>query len=126
MATLDPPFGKLSLGAHKLQVSLLGWHDVGQCTISLNDKYHFAASGNFNALGHKGTFDMRLALTDENATSTNGPCSVTNGEQTFTGTYKRDRTSLEFTDGQNHQIAASPDASGVIFQVTGYPKARIL
>lgn len=125
MATLDPPFDGLSIGKHKLQISLLGWHDVGECEVKVNDKFHFSATGNFNALGHKGTFDMQLALTDKNPTSPTGPCTVSNGGQAFNGTYIRSGSTITFSDGQ-HNISASPDGKNVLLVVSGYPKARIL
>ena len=73
MATLHPPFSGLTPGKHTLQVSLLGWHTVGSCSITANDDFHFAASGSYDALGHKGTFDIALTLTDKNPDATSGP-----------------------------------------------------
>jgi hypothetical protein len=89
VATLHPPFSGLEPGKHNLQLSLLGWHTVGSCSITANDDYHFAASGSYDALGHKGTFEIALTLTDKNPDAASGPCIVTNGGQTVTGTYSK-------------------------------------
>jgi hypothetical protein len=124
MATLAPPFDRLKPGAHALQASFLGWHNVGTCNITENSQYRFAANGTYNALGHSGTFDIVLALTDQNPNATTGPCDVTNGGQTISGTYTRSGDTISFADNA-HTISASPDPSGVILQIQGYPKARI-
>ena len=125
MATLDPPFNGLSMGKHDLQVSMLGWHTVGSCNVTVNDPYHFSASGNYNALGQKGTFDFALALSDKNPNATTGPCAVTNAGKTLNGHYTRSGQSITFTDGE-HSVTASPAGKSVILEVSGYPKARIL
>ena len=125
MATLDPPFGGLKLGAHSLQLGLLGWHDAGKCTIARNDEFHFAASGSYSVFGKSGTFDFTMTLTDENPNATSGPCTVTNAGQTLEGTYTRVGSAITFTDG-SHSITALPDGKSVILEVAGYPKARIL
>lgn len=125
MATLDPPFDGLGPGNHTLQASLLGWHNVGSCVVSVSDKFNFAASGKFSAVGHSGTFDLRLALTDHDENAPSGPCTVTNAGATITGKYTRSGSQISFSDGQ-HQIVASPDGKNVILQIAGYPKVRIL
>lgn len=125
MATLHPPFSEVKPGNHNLQVSLLGWHTVGSCNITANDDYHFAASGSYDALGHRGTFDIALTLTDKNPNATSGPCTVTNARQTITGTYSKTGSTISFSD-KDHTIIASADGRNVILQVSGYPKGRIL
>ncbi len=125
MATLDPPFAGLGVGKHALQIALLGWHNVGSCTITRNDEYHFAANGKYNVLGKSGTFDFTMTLTDENPTASSGPCTITNAGQTLEGTYTRIGSAITFTD-RRHSITASPDGQSVVLEVAGYPKARIL
>lgn len=128
MATIDPPFGKLSLGNHALQASLplIGWKTLGQCTITKNDSYTFAASGSYNALGHSGTFDFTLVLPDKNPSATSGPCTITMSGHTIKGSYTRTGSSISFADNE-HSISASPDSGkNVALQVSGYPKARIV
>lgn len=125
MATLDPPLKSLSLSQHDLQISLLGWHKVGSCTITTNDDFHFSASGSYNAMGHSGSFNIALELTDHNPAASTGPCKVTNAGQTVTGTYTRTGQSISFSDG-HHSVTVSPDGKNVVLQVSGYPKARIL
>src|SRR5215475_2630145 len=125
MATLHPPFNELSLGQHDIQASLLGWHTVGSCTVTVNEPFHFAASGSYNALGHKGTFDMRLDITDEDAAATTGPCTITNAGQTLSGTYTRTGAQISFS-ARDHSLTASFDGQNVILQVSGYPKVRVL
>jgi hypothetical protein len=125
MATLDSIFGGLKLGQHDLQVSLLGWHRVGSCTITVNGPFEFAASGSYNAMGHSGTFAIDLKLTDKNPSAVGGPCSVTNGGQTLTGTYTKNGSTITLSDS-SHSVSASLDSGNVILQVTGYPKGRIV
>jgi len=125
MATLHPPFNGLSAGKHDLQASLLGWHSIGSCTVTVNDPFHFAASGSYNALGHKGTFDLRLNLTDEDPAALSGPCTITNAGQTFNGAYSRSGTEISFA-AKDHSVTTSPDGQNVILHVSGYPKVRIL
>ncbi|MGA9943938.1 MAG: hypothetical protein WBE79_06595 [Candidatus Cybelea sp.] len=125
MATLHPPFSGLTPGKHNLQVSLLGWHTVGSCSITANDDHHFAASGSYDALGHKGTFEIALTLTDKNPDAASGPCIVTNRGQTVTGTYSKDGSTISFSD-EDHTIRASADGQNVILQIGGYPKGRIV
>lgn len=125
MATLYPPFDGLSTGKHDLQVSLLGWHTVGTCVVTVNEPFHFAASGNYDALGHKGTFDLRLDLTDEDPAAPSGPCTITNAGQALTGTYTRTGTQMSFA-AKDHSVTASLDGKNVSLQVSGYPKARVL
>ncbi len=125
MATLHPPFSGLKPGKHTLQVSLLGWHTVGSCSITANDEFHFAASGSYDALGHKGTFDIALTLTDKNPDATSGPCTVTYAGQTITGTYSKSGSTISFSD-KDHTIRASADGENVIVQLGGYPKGRIV
>lgn len=125
MATLHPPFDGLSIGKHDLQASLLGWHTVGWCMVSVNDDYHFSASGNYKALGHSGTFDLSLALTDENHTAPSGPCTLTNAGRTLSGTYNRNGSEISFV-AKDHSVTASSDGQNVLLQVKGYPKFRVL
>jgi hypothetical protein len=125
IATLQSPFSGVKPGKHNLQVSLLGWHTVGSCSITANDDYHFAASGSYDALGHKGTFDIALTLTDKNPNATSGPCIVTYAGQTITGTYSKNGSTISFSD-KDHTIIASGDGQNVILQVGGYPKGRIV
>jgi hypothetical protein len=125
MATLHPPFSGLKPGKHDLQVSMLGWHTVGSCSITVNDEYRFAASGSYDALGHKGTFDIALTLTDKDPNATSGPCTVTTAGQTITGTYLKEGSTISFRD-KDHAIRASVDGQNVILQVAGYPKGRIV
>jgi hypothetical protein len=125
MATFHPPFGGVKAGGHRLRVSFLGWHDVGECNITVNDDFHFAATGRYDALGHKGTFDLRLTLTDQNATSSSGPCTVSSAGQTYNGTYSKSGSAITLSDG-HHSLTASPDGTNVLLQVAGYPKARIV
>jgi len=126
MATLDPPFGVLQQGkAHSLQISMLGWHTIGSCTITANSAYSFAANGNYNALGKSGTFNIVLTFTDQDPNAPSGPCTVTNAGQTLNGTYSRNGTSISFSDG-THDVIASPDPGGVSLSIAGYPKGRIV
>src|SRR5271169_5271217 len=91
MATLYPPLDGLSAGKHDLQAHVLGW-----CSVTVNDPFHFAASGSYNALGRSGTFDLRLDLTDEDPAAPSGPCTVTNAGRTFNGTYTRNGSEISF------------------------------
>ncbi len=125
MATLHPPLNGLSAGKHDLQARVAGWHAVGSCNITINEPFHFAASGNYNVLGRKGTFDLRLDLTDENPAAPSGSCTVTNAGQSFNGTYTRSGAEISFTTGES-SVTISPDGQNVILQVSGYPKVRIL
>jgi hypothetical protein len=125
MATLHPPLNGLSAGKHDLQARLLGWHTVGSCSVTVNDPFHFAASGNYNAMGRSGTFDLRLDLTDEDAAASSGPCTVTNAGQTLNGTYSRNGTEISFA-AQGQSVTISPDGLNVILQASGLPKVRIL
>ena len=125
MATLHPPLDGLSAGKHDLQVSLLGWHTVGSCTIAVNDPFHFDASGSYDAMGKKGTFDMKLALTDQDPAASSGPCKISNDGQTFDATYVRNGNEISFT-ARDHSITVSPDGNNVLMQVRGFPKFRIL
>ncbi|MFY9632655.1 MAG: hypothetical protein WAJ94_13705 [Candidatus Cybelea sp.] len=125
MATLHPPLNGLSVDKHDLQARVLGWQTVGSCSVTVNDLYHFAASGSYRALGRSGTFDLKLDLTDEDPTVPSGPCTVTNGGQTFSGTYTRNGTQISFaTVGYN--VTISPEGQNVILEASGYPKVRIL
>ncbi|MGC2405476.1 MAG: hypothetical protein WA431_03620 [Candidatus Cybelea sp.] len=125
MATLHPPLNGLSVAKHDLQARVLGWHTVGSCNITVNDPYHFAASGRYNALGRSGTFDLKLDLTDEDPTVLSGPCTVTNAGQTFSGTYTRNGMEISFATS-DHKVTISPDGQDVILEASGYPKVRIL
>ncbi len=125
MATLHPPLNGLSAGQHDLQAHVLGWRTVGSCSVTVNDPFHFAASGSYNVLGRSGTFDLRLDLTDENPAARSGPCTVTNVGQTFNGTYTRNDMEISFA-AKDHNVTISPDGLNVILQVSGYPKVRIL
>ncbi len=125
MATLDSIFGGLKLGQHDLQVSLLGWHRVGSCTITINEQFEFAASGSYDVMGRSGSFSINLKLTDRNPAATSGPCSVTNGGRTLTGTYTKSESAISFSDGE-HTVNASMDSGNVILQISGYPKGRIV
>lgn len=125
MATLHPPLDGLSAGKHDLQARVLGWHTMGSCSVTLNEPFHFAASGRYNALGRSGTFDLRLDLTDEDAVAPSGPCTVTNAGQTFNGTYTRNGAEISFASS-DHSVTISPDGQNVILQVRGYPNVRIL
>ena len=126
MATLHPPFDKLTPGTHSIQIwAILKWANVGTCNITENSGFTFAANGNYNALGHSGTFNLVAVLTDSDPTSATGPCSITSNGQTSTATYSRNGDSITFA-ADHGNIVCSPDPSGVVFQVSGYPKARIL
>jgi len=125
MATLHPPFNALSAGKHDIQASLLGWHTVGSCMVTVNEPFHFAASGDYNALGHKGAFNIRLDLTDEDPAAPSGPCTIANAGQIVNGTYTRSATQISFA-AKDHSVTASLDGKNVILQVSGYPKVRIL
>jgi hypothetical protein len=125
MATLHPPLDGLSAGKHDLQAHVLGWHSVGSCSITMNDPFHFAASGSYDALGRSGTFDLRLDLTDEDAVAPSGPFTVANTGQTFNGTYTRNGTEISFA-AKGYNVTISPDGRNVILQMSGYPKVRIL
>jgi len=125
VATLDSIFGALKLGQHDLQMSVLGWRNVGSCTITVNSDFEFAASGSYAMMGHNGTFDVNLKLTDEAPAATTGPCSVTNGGQTLAGTYTKTASALSFS-AKDKSIEASTDSGNVILRLSGYPKARIV
>lgn len=125
MATLYPPLDGLSAGKHDLQAHILGWRTVGFCSVTVNDPFHFAASGSYSALGRSGAFDLRLDLTDEDPAGPSGPCTVTNAGRTFSGTYTRNGTEIAFASA-DHRVTISPDGQNVLLQVSGYPKVRIL
>ena len=125
MTTLHPPFNELSAGKHDIQASLLGWRTVGSCMVTVNEPFHFAVLGKYDALGHKGAFDLRLDLPDEDPAAPNGPCTITNEGQILNGKYTRTGTQISFA-AKNHSVSASPDGRNVILQVKGYPKIRIL
>jgi hypothetical protein len=124
MATLAQPFAPLKAGSHELQVSMIGWHNIGSCTITTNSDYQFAANGNYNVMGHSGTFNMTLSLDDQNSTSTTGPCTIVNAGQTVKGTYSLSGQTMTFT-GDGHTITASPNGGGVLLAISGYPNGRI-
>lgn len=125
MATLDSVFGGLKMGNHDLEVSFLGWHRVGSCTITVNSQYEFAATGSYSAMGRSGNFGIDLKLTDQNPTATSGPCTVTNAGQTLVGTYSKSGSTISFSDN-DHTVTATLDSANVVLQVSGYPKGRIL
>jgi hypothetical protein len=124
MASLAQTFNTLSIATHDLQASMLGWHKVGSCQITVNSPYAFSAKGDYNVLGHSGTFDFSMTLDDNDATSTTGSCTILNAGKSLKGTYTQNGSTLTFTDG-THTIAVSPDSGGVLLAVSGYPKARI-
>jgi hypothetical protein len=124
VANLTQTLGTLANGSHALQISFFGWHNVGSCETAVA-AYTFSAKGTYNALGHSGSFDFSLELTDQSATSTSGPCRVINGGQTTPGTYTSDGTSITFSDAQ-HTITASAGSGGIQLSVQGFPtKGRI-
>jgi hypothetical protein len=125
VATIGSVFGGLKLGPHELQVSLLGWHKAGSCTITVNGDFEFAASGYYNVMGQSGKFDIGLKLTDETPEATTGPCSITNGGQTLAGTYTKTESALSFSASEQ-SVKASTDSGNVILQIKGYPKGRII
>ena len=125
MATLDPPFGGLLFGSHDLYASLLGWRRVGVCAVTVNDPFRFEATGSYAVLGHNGTFDISLVLTDKNPAATSGPCTVTTAGKTISGHYSRIGSEISFSD-EDHSVTASPEGRNVILQISGYPKFRIL
>ena len=84
----------------------------------------FAASGTYSVLGRGGSFDVAFELTDRNAAATSGPCTMTNGDETLTGTYSISGATISFSY-KNLTVTASLDAENVILQVSGYPKGRI-
>ena len=125
MATLHPPLNGLSIDNHDLQANVLGWRKVGSCSITVNDPYHFAASGSYNVLGRSGTFDLKLDLSDEDPTGSSGPCTLAYGGKTFSGTYTRNGTAMVFA-AADYSLKMSPDGQNVVLEVSGYPKVRIL
>lgn len=126
MATLRPPFDALSNGQHALQahVPILGWKAVGQCTVTVNDDYDFAANGNYNVFGHQGSFNVTLKLDDQNPNSTTGPATVTNDGTPTKSTYAKSGSSITFTD-PNGSLVCSSDPGGVLLNFGSYT-GRIL
>jgi hypothetical protein len=124
MASLTQTFGSLSAAPHDLQISMLGWHKVGTCQITINSQFEFAASGNYNALGHSGDFDFTLTMDDKDPAAASGPCTILNAGKALAGTYTLVGTTMTFSDGV-HTVTASTDPGGVTLAVGGYPKARI-
>lgn len=124
MATLVRTFGTLTTDTHDLQASLLGWKNVGSCRVTVNSPYAFAASGSYDVLGRRGTFDLELRLDDGDPTAVTGPCTIASGDRRSTGTYTSDGTSMTFSDGE-HTVVASIEPGGVILAISGYPKVRI-
>jgi hypothetical protein len=106
MASLSQTFGTLSAAPHDLQISMLGWHKVGTCEITVNSQFEFAASGNYNVLGHTGDFDMKLTLDDNNPAATTGTCTILNAGKALAGTYTLAGSTMTFSDGV-HTLSAS-------------------
>ena len=124
MATLVQTFGTLTTGTRELQVSVLGWRNVGSCQVTVNSSYEFAARGSYDVLGRQGTFDLKLRLDDANPAATTGPCTIANDGRDASGTYVSSGTSMTFSDGE-HTVIASVEPGGVILAIGGYPKVRI-
>ncbi|HYL28269.1 MAG TPA: hypothetical protein VEW74_10585 [Candidatus Nitrosotalea sp.] len=106
-------------------MNVLGWRRVGSCTITVNGPYEFAASGSYDVMGKSGSFNVSLRLADEDAAATSGPCTVTNGGQTMTGTYTKSGSTISFTSA-DHTVNAARDSENVILALSGYPKGRIV
>jgi len=127
MATLDPPLGRLAVGTtYKLQANLFGWRTVGSCTVTESSPFRFAASGDYDVMGRRGDFDLALALSDENATATSGPCTVSALGRNESGTYRRDGDQITF-QGAGQRITVSPgDEDAVLLGIGGFPEVRIV
>ena len=127
MATLAPPFDRLSAGTtYQVQASMFGWRTVGSCTVSESAPFRFTANGSYDVMGRRGSFDLALVLTDEDRSAASGPCSVTALGQSEPGTYTRSGDAITF-EGVGRRVTASPDAdNGVLLKIGGFPDVRIV
>lgn len=72
MAKLEPYFGPHT-GALRIFVGIF---QVGSGDFPTFTDYQAAFVGSYSAFGQSGTFTISIALTDQNPSSTSGPCQI--------------------------------------------------
>jgi hypothetical protein len=98
MAKLDSYFGPHT-GNQKIWVGIFS---VGTGTFKQFSDFKTTFDGSYNAFGQSGTFDIQLALTDNNAGAQSGPCTITlNGKTDKAATYQADSSKLTITTTLN-------------------------
>ena len=98
MAKLGQYFGPHT-GTRKIY---LGIFQVGSGNFPNFSDFQAEFNGSYAALGHSGTFKIRLKLTDQNAGNTSGPCQVTlNGKTDKAASYKADAQKLTIKTSLN-------------------------
>lgn len=94
MSTLTPYFGPHA-GALKIYVGIFS---VGTGQFTNFGDFLAIFTGSYSAFGQSGTFAIAIALTDQNAASTSGPCQVTlNGKVDSAATYQVGAQKLTIT-----------------------------
>jgi hypothetical protein len=98
MAKLGGFFGPHS-GALRI---FLGIFDVGSGTFGTFSDFNASFAGSYSALGQHGTFTLGVALTDQNPTSTSGPCTLTLNDKTDNAaTYQTNGSKITITTTLN-------------------------
>jgi hypothetical protein len=98
MAKLQPYFGPHA-GTLKIYVASF---DVGSGSFSAFADFQAAFAGSYDFLGQSGNFTIAINLSDQNGTSTSGPCQLTlNGQTDNTAMYKVNGKKLTFTTSLN-------------------------
>jgi hypothetical protein len=70
-------------GPHDGELKIyLGDFDIGSGAFGAFSDFAAKFAGSYDALGQSGTFTINVALTDQNPTSTSGPCTITLNDKT--------------------------------------------
>lgn len=80
----------------------VGFFDIGSGTFGAFGDFAAKFAGSYNAMGQSGTFTINVALTDQNATSASGPCTITLNDKTDSAaTYQANGSKLTVTTALN-------------------------
>ncbi len=98
MAKLGPYFGGHT-GTLKIYV---GFFPVGSGQFAAFSDYQAKFKGSYQFAGQSGTFSIEIKLTDQNAQSATGPCSINlNGNADNAATYQTSNGKLTVTTALN-------------------------